>query len=60
MTTITLTNPERATQAGAWAVENIGYKYWTMDIQHIFSKTPRYDFKFKHKQDAVRFALQWI
>lgn len=60
MTTITINDPNRASEAGAWAVENIGFKYWTMEVQNLFTKHPSYDFKFTHKKDAMRFALQWI
>ena len=59
MTTITLTDPNRATQAGQWAVKNIGYKYWTMSVESLFHNT-RYEFKFKNKDDATLFALKWI
>jgi hypothetical protein len=60
MTTITLTDPEQATVAGAWAVENIGYKFWTMDVENLFTKKPQYHFKFKNKKDAVIFSLKWL
>jgi hypothetical protein len=59
MTTITLIDPEIASLAGEWAVNNIGYKYWTLNADNIFSKKPLYHFKFKHKKDAVLFSLKW-
>lgn len=60
MTTITITDPETASLAGEWAVNNIGYKYWTLDTDHIFTKKPLYHFKFKHKKHAVLFSLKWL
>jgi hypothetical protein len=62
MQTITLTDPERATEAGAWAVKNIGYKYWTLNVppEALFSKTPRYEFIFTRSKDAVLFSLKWL
>ena len=60
MTTIILTNPEQATLAGEWAVKNIGYKYWQLDVEHMLTPRPQYHFKFKHKKDAVLFSLKWL
>jgi hypothetical protein len=60
MTTIILTDPLRASEAGEWAVNNIGYKYWTLQVENLFTKSPQYCFKFKHKKQAVEFALRWI
>ena len=62
MTTITLTDPARATEAGAWAVKNIGYKHWTLHVpaEAVFTKTPRYEFVFNRKQDAMMFSLKWL
>lgn len=60
MTIITLIDPEIASLAGQWAVNNIGYKYWTLDTANIVSKKPLYHFKFKHKKDAVLFSLKWV
>jgi len=62
MTTITLTDPNRATAAGAWAVKNIGYKHWTLNVpaEAVFTKNPRYEFTFGRKKDAVLFSLKWI
>jgi len=62
MTTITLTDTDRATRAGAWCVNNIGYKNWTMNIppEAMFGLNMRYEFKFNHKKDAVLFSLKWL
>jgi hypothetical protein len=62
MTTITLTDPNKATAAGAWAVINIGYKHWTLNVpaEAVFTKNPRYEFTFDRKKDAVLFSLKWI
>jgi hypothetical protein len=62
MTTITLTDPDRATQAGAWIINNIGYKNWTMNVppEAMFTKNPRYEFTFNRKKDAVWFSLKWL
>ena len=60
MTTIKIFDPDRATEAGAWASKNMVDKNWTIDIQHIFSNNPHYEFKFKNKKDAVLFALKWV
>ena len=62
MTTVTLTDPTKASEAGAWAVKNIGYKYWTMDMppETMFSENPRYEFKFKNTKDATIFSLKWL
>jgi hypothetical protein len=62
MTTITLTDPARATEAGAWAVKNIGYKHWTLNVpaEAVFTKHPRYEFVFNRKQDAMMFSLKWL
>lgn len=59
MTTIILTNPEQATLAGEWAIKNIGYKYWQLDVEHLFTAKPQYHFKFKNKKDAMLFSLKW-
>jgi hypothetical protein len=59
MTTIILTDPTRATEAGQWAVKNIGYKYWDLSMERLFHNT-QYHFKFKNKQDATLFALKWM
>jgi hypothetical protein len=59
MTTIILTDPTRATEAGQWAVKNIGYKYWGLSMENLFHNT-QYHFKFKHKKDATLFALKWM
>jgi hypothetical protein len=62
MTTITLTDPDKATRAGAWIINNIGYKHWTMNVppEAMFTKHPRYEFKFDRKKDAVWFSLKWL
>ena len=60
MTTIVITDSDRASQAGAWAVENIGYKYWDIDTVNLFTTNVQYHFRFKRKKDAVMFSLKWL
>jgi|LauGreDrversion4_2_1035121.scaffolds.fasta_scaffold1152436_2 hypothetical protein len=60
MTTVTINDPARATEAGTWAVENIGYKHWQLQIANFGTKAPRYEFKFDRKKDAVWFSLKWL
>jgi len=62
MTTITLTDPDKATCAGAWIINNIGYKAWTLNVppDAVFTKNPRYEFTFRRKKDAVLFSLRWL
>jgi hypothetical protein len=62
MTTITLTDPDKATQAGAWIINHIGYKHWTMHVppEAVFTKNPRYEFTFNRTKDAVLFSLKWL
>jgi hypothetical protein len=59
MTTIILTDADKATQAGAWAVKNIGYKHWQLSLESLFHNT-QYHFKFTHKKDAMLFSLKWM
>lgn len=60
MTTIVITDPVQASAAGEWAVENIGYKHWTLDTVNVLSKNPQYHFKFQHKKHALLFSLKWL
>ena len=62
MTIITLTDSDKATRAGAWCINNIGYKHWTINVPHeaVFTKNPRYEFKFDRTKDAVLFSLKWL
>lgn len=60
MTTIVMTDAEQATLAGTWAVENIGYKYWSIETQNLMTRNVQYHFKFKRKKDAVLFSLKWL
>lgn len=62
MTTITLTDSDKATRAGAWCINNIGYKHWTLNVPHeaVFTKNPRYEFTFNRTKDAVLFSLKWL
>lgn len=60
MATVILTDPEQATLAGAWCVENIGYKYWDMKIENLFSPGVSYNFSFKDPRRATEFALRWL
>jgi len=60
MTTVTLTNADRATEAGKWCVENLGYKYWNLDVANACTTNPTYQFQFKKNQDAVLFSLRWL
>jgi len=60
MTTIILTDPLRATEAGSWAVNNIVSEYWTLHVENVTTKHPRYELSFRHKKDATMFALKWI
>lgn len=59
MTTIILTNSEKATDASHWAVDNIAFDDWEIKLESLFVDT-QYHFRFTHKEDAVRFALRWI
>jgi len=59
MTTIILTDPEQATLAGEWAVKNIGFKHWTLQVENMFTPRPQYHYKFSRKKDAVLFSLKW-
>jgi hypothetical protein len=58
-TIIPINDPLRATEAGAWCVENIGYKHWKMDAVNLMTPGVRYDFCFQQKKHAVEFALRW-
>ena len=62
MTIITLTDSDKATRAGAWCINNIGYKHWTINVPHeaVFTKNPRYEFTFTRNKDAVLFSLKWL
>jgi hypothetical protein len=62
MTIITLTDPDQATQASVWCINNIGFKHWTMNLppEAMFGRNVRYEFKFDRKQDAVLFSLKWL
>ena len=60
MTTIVMTDAEQACLAGAWAVKNIGYKYWTIETQNLMTRSVQYHFKFKRKKDALVFSLKWL
>lgn len=59
MTTIILKDAHRATEAGNWAVENIGYKHWKIDTKNLMTRNVEYHFQFTRKKDAVMFALKW-
>jgi hypothetical protein len=62
MTTITLTDSNKATRAGAWCINNIGYKHWTMTLppEAMFGNNTRYEFRFNREKDAVLFSLKWL
>jgi len=62
MTTITLTDPQKASKAGAWLCNNVGYDNWTLNVptEAIFTKNPRYEFSFKKEKDAMLFSLKWL
>lgn len=60
MKTIVMTDANRALEAGAWAVENIGYKDWSIETQNLMTRHVQYHFRFKRNRDAVLFSLKWL
>ena len=59
MTTIILTNSDKATEAGYWAIENVVFEEWDLKLESLFQDT-QYHFKFKNKKDATMFSLKWL
>lgn len=60
MTTVTLTDPDKATEAGQWCNKNLGRKDWDMALKNIFTKRPLYEFSFADPKKATLFALKWV
>ncbi len=60
MKTVTLINAERASDAGSWCMNNIGYHLWDLEVAHLGTADPRYHFQFKRPRDAVLFSLKWL
>lgn len=60
MTTITISNPSVASQAGEWCAENLLDEQWSLGLDHVFTKHPQYNFGFKNQQHAIEFALRWF
>jgi hypothetical protein len=57
MTTITIKNPDRALDAGAWLErQHIQYE---LESIGLFGPNPRYQFRFHNPKDASHFALRW-
>jgi hypothetical protein len=60
MTTITINDPSKATDAGEWCSNNIRPKDWGLSVRNLFTSSTHYDFSFKDSKQAVEFALRWI
>lgn len=59
MSTIAITDPIKAMDAGEWCKKNISAGQWDLDITGLFTTTPIYGFKFTDPQKATEFALRW-
>ena len=60
MIRVTIDNPEKALEAGAWCNRLFGDK-WQLHGQNVISgKNPLYHFEFYNTLDAMLFSLKWI
>lgn len=61
MTTVTINDAARATEAGEWCLKNFKDDEWQLYGKSVFSvKNASYNFVFANSQQAMLFMLKWL
>lgn len=56
---LTITDPNVATEAGAWCNEMFGHDGWDLWGKNLFSGKPMYEFWIFGEKNALMFKLRW-